>query len=141
MRNRDKVTEKYLEENGQVYDTLDVREDIFCEEELVAVLKGWKDRKASGADSVVNQFIKYGGYKVKISYWILSIIFEKREMSSHFKENWLNSLYKKEGKSDCGNYRGISLVSVGSKILSPMLIIKKCLSYQTPLVLSFIYYE
>jgi hypothetical protein len=29
-------------------------------------------------------------------------------------------LYKKGDKSECGNYQGISLVSVGSKLLSIM---------------------
>jgi len=28
----------------------------------------------------------------------------------------IKPLYKKADKSDCGNYRGISLVSVGSKL-------------------------
>ena len=87
----------------------------------------------------------------------------------------IKRLYKKVDKSECVNYRGISLVSLGSKVFSMMilvrlrdaaervlreeqrgfrrcrgcvdqtfilrLIIEKCLSHQTPLVLSFIDYE
>ena len=33
----------------------------------------------------------------------------------------MKALYKKGDKSECGNYRGISLVSVGSKLLSNMI--------------------
>jgi hypothetical protein len=33
-----------------------MREDIFCEEELVTVLKGLKNNKAPGANNVVNEF-------------------------------------------------------------------------------------
>ena len=84
-------------------------------------------------------------------------------------------MHKKVDKSECCNYQGISLVSVGSKLLSKMilfrledgvdkvlreeqpghrkaegyvdqiftlrLIIEKCLSCETSLVLSFIDYE
>ena len=34
--------------------------DLFCEGELATVLKGLKYNKASGAYSVVNEFLKYG---------------------------------------------------------------------------------
>jgi len=40
----------------KVCDTLDVEEDLFCYEELVTVLKGLKNNKVSGADSVINEF-------------------------------------------------------------------------------------
>ena len=38
--NRDRVAGKDIEENEKVCDTLDVKEDLFCEEELATVLKG-----------------------------------------------------------------------------------------------------
>ena len=81
----------------------------------------------------------------------------------------IKPIYKKGDKSECGNYRGISLVTVGSKLLSMILlldkvireeqciirklresvkqiftlklIIEKCVSHQSLLVLSFIDYE
>ena len=40
MLNRNKVAGKYAEENEKVCDTLDVKEDLFCEEELTTLLKG-----------------------------------------------------------------------------------------------------
>ena len=98
----------------------------------------------------------------------MNMIFEKGE-------TLVKPLYKKGDKSEYFNYWSISLVSVGSKLLSNMilfrlrdvvdqvlreeqcgfrkgrgcvdqiftlrLIIEKCLSCQTPLVLSFINYE
>ena len=36
--NRDRVTRKDIEENEKVCDTLEVKEDLFCDEELVTVL-------------------------------------------------------------------------------------------------------
>ena len=41
---------------------------LCCEEELVTVLIGLNINKASGADSVVNEFLKYGGSVVGNSY-------------------------------------------------------------------------
>ena len=40
--NRDIVAGKIIEKNEKVCDTLDVKEDLFCEEEFATVLKGLK---------------------------------------------------------------------------------------------------
>ena len=40
MPNHDRITGKDKEKNKKVCDTLDVKEDLFCEQELVTVLKG-----------------------------------------------------------------------------------------------------
>ena len=40
--NRERVTGKDIEKNEKVCVTLDVKEDLFCEEALVTVLKGLK---------------------------------------------------------------------------------------------------
>jgi hypothetical protein len=47
--NRDRVTKKDTEVNEKVCDTLDVKEDLFCEEELVALLTDLRNIKAPGA--------------------------------------------------------------------------------------------
>ena len=45
MPNRDKIIGKDIEKNEKVCDTLDVKEDLFCKEELINVLKGLKIRR------------------------------------------------------------------------------------------------
>ena len=42
MVNRDTVARIDIEENEKVYNNLNVKEDLFCEEELAPVLKGLK---------------------------------------------------------------------------------------------------
>ena len=42
-----------------------MKEDLFCEEELAIVLKGLKNNKAPGADSVINEFLKYSGSEAR----------------------------------------------------------------------------
>ena len=112
--NRDTVAGKDIDENEKVCDTLDVKEDLFSEEELATVLEGLKNNKAPGADSMINEFLKYGGSEVKNKLLkIMNMIFEKGEVPNDFRKTLIKPLYKKGDKSECRNYRGISLVSVG----------------------------
>jgi len=100
-----------------------VKEYLFCEEELIKVLKGLKNIKAPDADSVVNDFLNLLVLKVRNKLLkITNIIFEKREVPNDFRKTLIKLLYKKSDKSEYGNYRSISLVSVGSKLHSIMII-------------------
>ena len=101
---------------------MDVKEDSFSEEELARVLKGLKNNKAPGSDSVTNEFLKYGGSEVRNKLLkIMYMILEKGEVPNDFRKALIKPLYKKGDKSECYNYRGISLVSVGIKLLSNMI--------------------
>ena len=54
---------------------------FFLEEELATVLKGIKNNKAPGADSVVNNFFKYGGSMVGNKLLkIMNMILEKSDV-------------------------------------------------------------
>ena len=55
---------------------------------------------------------------------IINIIFEIGEILSNFRKTPIKPLCKKGDKSECGNYRGISLVSVVSKLLSMILLFR-----------------
>ena len=94
MLNRDTVVGKDIDENEKVSDTLDVKQDLFSEEELVKVLKWWKNNKASDADSVVNEFLKYGGSEVRNKLLkIKKMIFEKGEVPNNFRKTLIKLLY------------------------------------------------
>ena len=66
--NRDTVAGKDIDENEKVCDTLDVKEDLFSEEELATVVKGLKNNKAAGADIVINVFLNMVALRLEISY-------------------------------------------------------------------------
>jgi len=47
---------------------------------------------------------------------------EQRELPRDFKDAIIVMLYKRKGeKQDCGNFRGISLLSIAGKILAKIL--------------------
>ena len=74
---------------------------------------------------MINEFLKYGGSEVRNKLLkIMNMIFEKGEIPNDFRKPLIKPLYKKGDKSECRNHRGISLVSVGSKLLSNMILLR-----------------
>ena len=126
LLNRDTVARKDIDENEKICDTLDVKEDLFSEEELATVLKGLNNNKAPGTDRVINEFLKYGGSEVRNKLLkIKNMIFEKGEVPNNFRKTLIKPLYKIGDKIECRNYGSISLVSVGSKLLSNMILFRQ----------------
>ena len=58
-------------------------------------------------------------------------VFEKEELPTNSRENLIQSYCKKSDKSECGNYRDLGLISVGSKLLSIMKSNHQCNSANT----------
>ena len=54
----------------------------------------------------------------------MNMFFEKGEVPNDSRKTLIKPLYKKGDKSECGNYRSISLVSVVSKLLSNMMLFR-----------------
>ena len=64
---------------------------------------------APSAKNVVIEFLKYGGCELRDELLkIMSVIFEKGEVPSGFRNNLTKTLYKTCDKRERGNYRGIS---------------------------------
>jgi hypothetical protein len=53
---------------------------------------------------------------------LICCIWNKEEFPQQWKESIIVSIYKKDDKTDCNNYRGISLLSTAYKILSNILL-------------------
>jgi hypothetical protein len=52
---------------------------------------------------------------------LIKLIWNKEELSHHWKESLVVPIHKKGDKTDCSNYRGISLLSTVYKILPNIL--------------------
>jgi hypothetical protein len=50
--------------------------------------------------------------------------FKQEELPNQWKESIIISIYKKDDKTDCSNYRGISLLPTSYKMLSNILFSK-----------------
>jgi hypothetical protein len=82
-----------------------------------------KSHKSPGIDQIPVELIKAGGRIIRSEIHKLIIsIWNKEELPEEWKESVIVPIYKKGDKTDCSNYRGISLLPTTYKILSKILL-------------------
>ena len=90
--------------------------------EIKSAIRSLKSGKASGPDELPPEFFKAAEAKI-LPY--LTKLFNKIYNSSYFPIGWSRSvivpLHKKGDKNNPGNYRGISLLNIASKIFTSIL--------------------
>jgi hypothetical protein len=94
-----------------------VPEPSFIEVEIaIGKLKSYK---SPGTDQIPAELIEAGGETLcsEIHKLIFSI-WNKEELPQKWKESIIVRIHKKGDKTDCNNYRGISLLSSAYRILS-----------------------
>lgn len=109
--------------NGEVEDDQERNEeDQPSFDEFTAVIKKLKTGKATGADEINNELIKYGGeiileriYKLMVEIWREEI------MPSEWRRGVLVPILKKGDPTLCQNYRGIMLLNTAYKILTSII--------------------
>ncbi|CAF2093080.1 unnamed protein product [Rotaria magnacalcarata] len=91
--------------------------------EVRKALNQMKSRKAPGNDEITADLLKAGGEPViKWLHEIFSDIWKQEEMIEEWNLAILIKLFKKGDKQLCENYRGISLLSVTSKLFSRIIL-------------------
>jgi hypothetical protein len=91
--------------------------------EVEMAIKKLKSHKSPGIDRIPAELIKAGGRIIRSEIHKLVIsIWNKEELPEECKESVMVPSYKKGEKTDCSNYRGISLLSTTYKILSNILL-------------------
>jgi hypothetical protein len=86
--------------------------------------------KSSGIDQIPAELIQAGGNTLRSEiHKLINRMWNKEELPEQWMESIIVPNYKKGNKTDCSNYRGISLLSTSYKILSNIL-----LSWFTPYV-------
>jgi len=82
-----------------------------------------KSHISPGNDQIPAELIKAGGRTICCEMLKLIIsIWNKAELPEEWKESIIVPIYKKVNKTDCINYRGISLLPTTCKILSHILL-------------------
>jgi len=89
-------------------------------DEISRATKSIKNNKSAGPAGIPGEVFKYGGHHVlhRLHKFICDIWLAE-ELPQKWKDATIVTIYKKKGdKSLCGNYRGISLLSVAGKLLA-----------------------
>jgi hypothetical protein len=78
-----------------------------------------KKYKSPGSDQIPADLIQAGG-EILLSeiHKLINSVWNKEELPAQWKESIIVPIYKKGDKTDCNNYRGISLLSTSYKMLS-----------------------
>ena len=106
-----------VEDNGDT-DTPEVTREVV----MKAVMR-LQNGKAAGEDRIVAELLKSGGDSV--IDWLTELIQEvwrTRKVPQDWRNATLIPLFKKKDRTQCNNYRGISLLSVPGKVLTLILL-------------------
>ncbi|TWW53305.1 RNA-directed DNA polymerase from mobile element jockey [Takifugu flavidus] len=103
-----------------VVDDLDLPPSL---DEVMKAIKQTSSGKAAGGDNIPAELHKAAGPGALGAFHnILTSIWEEENMPQDFKDATVVSIFKKGNKADCGNYRGISLLSIAGKILARVIL-------------------
>jgi hypothetical protein len=82
-----------------------------------------KKYKSPGVDQIPAELIQAGEETLHSHFHkLIKLIWNNEEMPNQWKESIVVPVHKKGYKTDCSNYRGISLLSTSYKILSNILL-------------------
>jgi len=82
-----------------------------------------KSHKSPGIDQIPALLIKAGGRKICLEiHKLITSIWKKEKLPEELKESIIVPIHKKGYKTDCNNYRSISLLPTTYKILSNILL-------------------
>jgi len=82
-----------------------------------------KSHKSPGIDQIPAELVKAGSRTIRFEIQKRNIsIWNKEELPEEWKESFVLPIYKKGDKTDCSNYRGISLLLATYKIFSNILL-------------------
>ena len=91
-------------------------------EETREAIKQMKPNKASGPDSIPVELIQHGGDCLLSQIHLLFLsIWETKHVPQDLRDASIVTIFKKGDRSACGNYRGISLLSITGKIFARVL--------------------
>jgi hypothetical protein len=91
--------------------------------ELEIAIEKLKSYKSPHTDQIPAELIEAGGETLySETHRLICSIWNKEELSQQRKESIIVPIYKKGDKTDCNNYRGISLLTTAHKILSNILV-------------------
>ena len=96
--------------------------DNVMKEEVEAAIRALKKKKSPGEDNISAEMMQAGQ---ECSTEMMHVLCEKIFVDKQSPEEWSKAIivpiYKSKDKQECGNYRGISLLSIPSKVYTKIL--------------------
>lgn len=87
-------------------------------EEIMAAIRSLKNRKAPGQDSLSAELFKADPeFAAQVLQPLFAAIWEEKLLPEDWAESIIVKILKKRSLSNCNNWRGLTLLSVPSKIL------------------------
>ena len=87
--------------------------------EVEVAIDKLKSHKLPGIDEIPAELIKAGGGTICLEiHKLITSIWKKEKLPEEWKESVIVPIHKKGDKTDCNNYRGISLLPTTYKIFS-----------------------
>jgi hypothetical protein len=91
--------------------------------EIEVAIGKLKRYKSPDVDQIPAELIRAGGETLRSEiHKLIKLIWNKEEWPQQWKESVVVPIHNKGDKTDCSNYRGISLLSTSYKILSNVLL-------------------
>jgi hypothetical protein len=91
--------------------------------EVEVVIGKLKRYKSPGVVQIPNELIQAGRETLLSEvHKLIKFMWNKEDLPHQWKESFVVPIHKKDDKTDCSNYRGISLLSTSYKILSSILV-------------------
>jgi hypothetical protein len=90
--------------------------------EVELAINKLKSHKSPGIDHILAELITAGGRTICLEiHKLITSIWKKEKLPEEWKESIIVPIHKKRDKTDCNNYRGISILPTTYKILSNIL--------------------
>jgi len=91
--------------------------------EIELAIDKLKSHKSLGFDQMPAELIKVGGRTMGLEiHKLITSVWKKEKLPEEWKESIIVPIHKKGDKTDCNNYRGISLLPTTYKVLSNILL-------------------
>ena len=114
--------EENVERSRRERSDIDGLQGEFTREEVEDCVAKLRNRKAAGADGIVNELLKQGGEgMINMLVRIFNWIWKHEYAPKRWREGVVVNLFKKGDKADPGNYRGITLLSTVGKLFGKMI--------------------
>ena len=116
-----------LETVAEVVDDSDINDEIeegpVTKLEIKNAMKDMKNGKAAGVDNITVEMMKAGiDITVNVLHDLLSLIWEEERIPEDWCKGLIVELPKKGDLTNCGNWRGITLMPTAAKVMGKVII-------------------